>query len=91
MRKYKTETITEERLSLIICNKCGKQTTPDEYGIPADYMEEIHINPGYGSKMDGAAIKLDLCDECLVDFITGLKIWPEVFSYEDILGKIERE
>lgn len=61
-----------------ICDKCGKETN---YSLDDNHPEwwkknEVwsltpnHYRAGYGSKMDGSEFVIDICDDCLYEFIT---------------------
>lgn len=68
-----------------ICYKCDKRieyTTNNEYDDNFDFnynecwiLSPNHYRAGYGSKLDGCEFKLNLCDDCLIDFI-------KTFTYE---------
>ncbi|QWU14312.1 hypothetical protein SAMN04487895_101615 [Paenibacillus sophorae] len=60
-----------------ICDKCGKET---KYSLDDNHSEwylqnEVwelspnHYRAGYGSKMDGSEFVINVCDDCLFDFI----------------------
>jgi len=50
-----------------ICNKCGKEID--------EHYESMNINHkiGYGSKYDDARLEIDLCNECLDEWIDWLR------------------
>lgn len=55
-----------------ICNKCGKKMDP------WDCMSGFHaqMDLGYGSQFDGCSIQLDLCNNCLDEFVKSCAINP---------------
>jgi len=71
MREYKDGTKIVQYLSLVKCNKCGKEihNGEDEFfvteDIIPDIVHEIKISFGYGSNLDGQTFRMDLCDECI--------------------------
>ena len=58
------------------CNKCGQ----------AKNTTHINISFGYGSKFDTEAWQLNLCDDCLEEFVEKCSYTPQGFGvngYED--------
>jgi hypothetical protein len=60
-----------------LCDKCGKNT---EYAKESKYSESYieeslwtftpnHYRAGYGSRLDGSEFILNLCDDCLCEFV----------------------
>jgi hypothetical protein len=61
------------------CDKCGKVTIyVKNNSWDVSHIEEScwtftpnHYRAGYGSRLDGSEFVLNLCDDCLYDFIVG--------------------
>lgn len=83
--KYKFECEEHERECGVMhshfCDKCGKET---KYSKDRDYdhgyvesslwtLTPNHHRAGYGSRMDGSEFVIDICDDCLYDFVHSCK------------------
>src|SRR5690625_2763471 len=71
-RKYNEDILVE-----ITCNKCGKveDVSDDEHGWKAEAFREIDLVYGYGSRLyDMSRGRFDLCEHCVKDLATDLKI-----------------
>ncbi len=55
------------------CNNCGVNVDH------ASLIQEIKLEFGYGSSMDGSKIKFRLCEDCLLDMVEGFEKPPEGF------------
>ena len=67
------ETVTEQRevelCTAIICDKCGKRITPDDW---IDWQEalQIRFTGGFGSVFgDEMSFRCDLCQHCVKDVL----------------------
>lgn len=76
MKKLESKTITEYKVTEIVCNSCGKTIPQDKFGHRADCLSVDKIW-GYGSCFDGESHSFDLCDQCYSNFIKGFKIPPD--------------
>lgn len=56
----------EEKPLSPICSKCGKD-------LSKEYVHNIELDVGYGSRFDGDTYNLKLCDDCLAG-IFGLEV-----------------
>ena len=77
----KQVTTTEKVLNKVICNSCGKDiTTPD---IDHGCIDGVHadLSFGYGSNLDGSAVKFDLCTACVHKITGAFKHPPEWYDY----------
>lgn len=85
MRQYTTietqKTMEEMKLSVIICNQCGKeiQIPSDEEGtFQADVAKAevfaADYSWGYGSKYDMERHQFDLCETCYEKLIEGFQV-----------------
>ena len=74
------------------CYKCGKEELlPPEPNYYNGLDELIRINrwhniiidtPGYGSELDAVKLDIELCDECLHNFIDGLQLKNLIYGDE---------
>ncbi len=69
MLKTKIEKREHEIIEKLICDKCGKEITPEDI---MEWQESYSIvfTGGYGSVFgDGVTVTCDLCQDCLKDLI----------------------
>ena len=66
MREYQTVQKEVCCLSRVICDGCGRTIGPHE-----DYLA-IDKTWGYGSRKDGQATRLDLCEDCFDAWLANL-------------------
>lgn len=76
--KYVKETAVKRRLVNVTCNKCGDQSTEEEYDN--EKFSEFSASFGYGSKYDSERWGFDLCDDCLTDLVKTFKHVPDGFG-----------
>jgi len=80
-----------------ICDKCGKEleyTTENEYDKGFDFaynecwsFRPNHHRAGYGSRFDGSEIILDLCDNCLYEFVDTFKFKNRIMDTGSNCGR----
>ena len=78
MRRTKEQTVVEEVIDDIICNKCGESLkTPDGYGFEG--LIGAVVVGGYGSRHlgDMNEYRFDVCERCLVSWFDTFNIQPE--------------
>lgn len=85
MRVYEEKIVKENKqiLSKIGCNKCGKSI--DVEPIEKTYADislfhEFIVSFGLDSDFDMEVWKFDLCESCLLEFVSTFKIMPEWFA-----------
>lgn len=64
-------------------NKSGgsKLETCYQCGEKHDYLHLIDLgHVGYGSMLDGCQVSIPICDECLYNFVMGLKLKDRVLN-----------
>lgn len=69
MRNYKTVQVIQKEIINIVCDKCGRVTTPDDV---MEYQEGccIEFIGGYSSVFgDDNHITCDLCQRCMYELI----------------------
>lgn len=71
MKTIKTISVVESKneLETITCDCCGKMDMIPHY---SDIQEHL-IQFGYGSSMDGDEWHLDICDECITEWVNTFK------------------
>ena len=80
MKAFIEKTTTTPWISVMICNKCGKEVPhTEEWNPEFDNFQSFDIIFGYGSELDGTEQDFDLCDSCMVEFIKSFKIEPLSF------------
>lgn len=72
------ETVTNQRIVKVICNKCGDKSTEEDYDF--ERFQEFSISFGYGSRYDSEHWRFDLCDECLTELVRSFKVVPQGFG-----------
>jgi Fe2+ or Zn2+ uptake regulation protein len=83
MRKYKSINSPFLVETLIVCNKCGKTYDLEEQDLEewqADFMHRVSWSFGYASKHDGEEWVLDLCEDCIKEFVNSFLVAPEVIG-----------
>lgn len=69
--------LTCNELITFKCDKCGKVLTykkNDYYDFTKNECWNINLGQaGYGSLLDGCRVSFKLCDDCLTEFVKGLK------------------
>ena len=82
MRQY--ENVEENRLSKVICNKCGK-----ELKVENGYLKEgcfsVDFLFGYFSEKDGLRHRFDLCEKCYDEWTASLPVPVEVTVEKELL------
>jgi len=75
MKKIQTETktITEEKVTSITCNCCGKVVEGETVEYDSD-ITELNISFGYGSRFDTNQWNMDICDDCLEKWVSTFKL-----------------
>lgn len=77
MLKTKTEKIKHDVIESLICDKCGKEITPEDI-VEWQESYSIMFTGGYGSVFgDGADVTCDLCQDCLKDLIGDICLYGE--------------
>jgi len=82
MRKYEDQQVN--KLSEVVCNKCGKKIK-----IKNGYLKEGCFSSdfcfGYFSGKDGFRYKFDLCEDCYDEFITSMEVPVEISEESELL------
>ncbi len=76
MKKYKKVLKEVAVCSKVICNRCGKEITPDVCGDEGRLLSVEKVW-GYGSAKDGVKQTFELCEECYDEIVARFKIPPE--------------
>lgn len=79
MRKYKKikKEIVVKELKSVICNKCGRKEKADYDGLDTGNISNIELSFGFGSKFDLEQWEMDICDECLEEWVSEFKHKPD--------------
>lgn len=82
MKTYdsKEVTVTEETVLEIRCNKCGKIIDQNNYA-ELNKIHTIMLSFGYGSEHDMETWDFDVCEDCILEYIKGFKIAPNITGY----------
>lgn len=75
--QIETKTTTEEKITSITCNCCGKVVEGETVDYDSD-ITEFHISFGYGSSRDTETHHFDICDVCYNDWIAKFKHPPQI-------------
>lgn len=77
MKIVKKQTIENEVVEDILCNRCGKSCKNQAGDF--DGLIEAEVCGGYYSEKfeDGLRISFSICETCLVDIISNFKIAPK--------------
>ena len=67
MRTYSNKQITIRDLSLVSCDICKEADAPNK--IFVDNMLSLEYTFGYGSRHDGETWELDLCQNCVEQYL----------------------
>jgi hypothetical protein len=67
-----TKTVSEEKVTAITCNCCGKTETGEHIDYDST-ITSVDISFGYGSRFDTDTWKMDLCDDCLEKWVSTFK------------------
>lgn len=64
---------TEQKLTEIVCNACGKVIEVKDDIAKEDYFSAAHTF-GYFSKTDGTQVGFELCEDCFRAMLRGFKV-----------------
>lgn len=67
MKIMRTENNPVEVVDAVVCDMCGRETTPDDH---VEYLERIRISGTGGDDSeigDGTRWSLDICQHCFVE------------------------
>jgi hypothetical protein len=85
MKEFVEINILKKIPKSITCNKCGKTGhllgSDLERELLGNEYQHIKFSFGYGSKFNEQIWELDLCENCLEEFIATFKHSPEVSEY----------
>lgn len=70
MKITKSVLVEKDKLSEVICNKCGKSFNCGDNNFNANLIHGFNMKFGYGSPHDLEEWKFDLCETC-IDWLTG--------------------
>ncbi len=82
MRRYKDK--SENKLSKVLCNKCGKSIKVDN-GIIMEGSFSIEYNWGFFSTKDCEHHVIDLCEKCYDEITRDFKIPVDIGDNIEIL------
>ena len=84
MKTYKEVNTIKLQVDITICNKCGKhiQHTLEECWVR---FEDFSIMWGYGSKNDMETWEFDLCEDCILEFISTFKHIPKIYTTQWVI------
>lgn len=69
--------VKEKAISTAKCDKCGKEVL-NEADHPGDMAGvDFTIDFGYCSSRDGSRIRIQLCNDCLEEFLSSLDQYDE--------------
>ena len=67
-------------IQMVICNSCAKEIKTGSDFVEMNKMHSLTFHGGYGSVYPGdlTSAHLDVCEECLVKWISTFRIAPEI-------------
>lgn len=85
-KTYRPALLVQESVSVLGCNKCGREVPKTEGASLRDEGQEIHpfeVHGSYSSKYpeDLTTLKFDLCADCLRALVEGFLVPPEVTNH----------
>lgn len=82
MRRY--ESVQDNKLRGVTCNKCGKELTVEEGYLKEGCFSADFIF-GYFSQKDGTRHQFDLCEKCYDEWIKTFSVPAEVITENELL------
>ncbi len=84
MRVYRNTATTEQQISEVICNRCGKHLKVEE-GILREGCFQTEYNFDYFSKKDGFSYHFDICEDCFDAWVEQFCLPPEIRETKEYL------
>jgi hypothetical protein len=84
----------KEDVEITVCNRCSKQVVPHNQNDywSANMIHNFSVGFGYGSRHDMDYWEFDLCEDCLLTFISSFELAPDGFGRDSFdEWKIKRE